>query len=45
MQIYFAIPPNSALHGLLEEFFFYVSKIQNIGLVDKIHDEMMGKIH
>ena len=22
MQIYFAIPPNSALHGLLEEFFF-----------------------
>ena len=22
MQIYFAIPPNSAFHGLLEEFFF-----------------------
>ena len=22
MQINFAIPPNSALHGLLEEFFF-----------------------
>ena len=22
MQIYFAIPPNSALQGLLEEFFF-----------------------
>ena len=27
---YFAIPPNSAFHGLLEEFFFSISKIQNI---------------
>ena len=30
MQIYFAIPPNSASYGLLEEFFFSISKIQNI---------------
>ena len=30
MQIYFAIPPNSALQGLLEEFFFSISNIQNI---------------
>ena len=28
MQIYFAIPPNSAFHGLLEEFFFSILKIQ-----------------
>ena len=27
MQIYFAIPPNSVLHGLLEEFFFSISNI------------------
>ena len=30
MQIYFAIPPISASCGLLEEFFFFISKIQNI---------------
>ena len=31
MQIYFAIPPNSVLHGLLEaEFYSYISKIRNI---------------
>ena len=30
MQIYFAIPPNSAFRGLLEEFFFSISEMQNI---------------
>ena len=30
MQINFAIPPNSAFHVLLEEFFFSISKTQNI---------------
>ena len=30
MQIYFAIPPNTALHGLLEEFLFPCVKIQNL---------------
>ena len=29
MQIYFAITPNSAFHGLLEEFFFSIPKTQN----------------
>jgi len=29
MQIYFAIPPNSASQGLLEEFFLSISKIRN----------------
>ena len=28
MQIYFAIPPNSAFRGLLEEFFFSISEMQ-----------------
>ena len=30
MQIYFAIPSNSAFHGQLEEFFLSISKVQNI---------------
>ena len=29
MQIYFAIPPNSAFRGLLEEFLFSISEMQN----------------
>ena len=29
-RLIFAIPPNSAFHGLLEEFIFSISKIQNI---------------
>ena len=28
MQIYFAIPPNSAFHGLLEEFFFIYQRYE-----------------
>ena len=40
MQIYFAIPPNSALHGLLEEFFFSISEIQNI---QYISNQFVGK--
>ena len=28
MQIYFAIPPNSAFHGLLEEFLFIYQKFE-----------------
>ena len=34
MQIYFAIPPISASCDVLEEFFFFISKIQNIYHID-----------
>ena len=42
MQIYFAIPPNSAFHSLLEEFLFIYQKnemhnILTINLLGNIH--------
>ena len=45
MQIYFAIPPNSAFHGLLEEFLFIYQKFEmhNILIINLLGNIYISK--
>ena len=45
MQIYFAVPPNSAFHGLLEEFLFIYQKFEmhNILIINLLGNIYISK--